>query len=252
MPRPVVLLHPLGSDRTFWDGMPLPDGRRWAALDLPGHGTEAAPSVHGGVEGLAARVLDLADDAGLAQFDVAGVSLGGLVAQYLAVQHPDRVIGVVLIDTVATYPEAMEEMWVGRAATARSEGMSSLVGPTLDIWFTPEFRRSRPDVVEQTTRTLLSTDPEGYARTCEILASTDLTPRLADLPARTLSVCGDSDGEPFRNAAREIAAATGSTVRWLPGMHAAVLESPAEFVAHLVAFLDDDAASTPPERTSHE
>lgn len=252
MPRPVVLLHPLGSDRRFWDEVALPDDRQWMALDLPGHGAEAAPDVDAGVVGLAARVLELADAAGLVQFDVAGVSLGGLVAQHLAVQHSDRVGSVALIDTVATYPDAMEAMWVGRAATARTEGMGGLVDPTLDIWFTPEFRQSHPDVVERTTHTLLGTDPEAYARTCEILASTDLSAALGDLPARTLSMCGDSDGDPFRDAAQAIADSTGTTVRWLPGKHAAVLESPTEFVRHLVAFLDDDTASTPPEGSSHE
>lgn len=249
MARPVLLLHPLGSDHRFWDGVDLAPGRRWLALDLPGHGQQPAPVVGDGVAGLAARVLELADEAEVEDFDVVGVSLGGLLAQHLAVHRADRVGHVVLVDTVARYPEAMGRMWVERARTARIEGMSPLVAPTLDIWFGEEFREARPDLVERTRDTLLRTDPEGYARTCEILAAADLSDVTSRLPALTSSVCGEDDGAPFRAAAEEFAAATGGHVQWLAGKHAAVLESPERFAQHLEQFLSAGPGRHPTERT---
>lgn len=238
MPRPVLLLHPLGSDGRFWDGMPFPQDRKWLALDMPGHGAEPPPAVPDGIAGFADRAVELADQAGVDDFDVVGVSLGGLVAQHLAVQRPGRVGRVVLVDTVATYPEPMRAMWIARAATARKDGMTALVAPTLDIWFGPAFRQSRPDVIEKTIATLLRTDPEGYARTCEVLAAVDLSDGILRLPTMTLTACGNDDADPFRDAAEAISAATGRPVQWLPGKHAAVLENPALFTRHLVSFLD--------------
>lgn len=238
--RPVVLLHPLGSDRSFWDAVPFPEDRRWFALDLPGHGAAPVPEVAEGIAGLGRHVLEAADQAGIDDFDVVGVSLGGLVAQQLAVQAPDRVCGTVLVDTVVRYPAPMVSMWKGRAEVARTVGMAELVAPTLEIWFTAAFREGHPEVVERTTRTLLATSAEGYARTCELLAEADLSSALGRLPARTLAVCGEHDGDPFREAARAISQATGRPVCWLDGKHAAVLEQPAAFARHVGSFLSAD------------
>lgn len=246
--RPVVLLHPLGSDRSFWDAVPLPEDRRWFALDLPGHGAAPVPEVADGIAGLGRYVLDAANEAGIAEFDVIGVSLGGLVAQHLAVQAPDRVSGTVLVDTVVRYPAPMVAMWRGRAELARTLGLADLVAPTLDIWFTAAFRATHPDVVERTTQTLLATRAEGYARTCELLADADLSSALGQLPVRTLAVCGEQDGDPFREAARAISEATGRPVCWLDGKHAAVLEQPAAFARQVVSFLSADLPLSMPQK----
>lgn len=248
-PRPVLLLHPLGADARFWDDVPLAGDRQWIAVDLPGHGAGPTPVVADGVAGLATYVEELLDQQGVDDYDVVGVSLGGLVAQHLAVLRPERVGRVALVDTVATYPAPVRAMWAARATTARDEGMSPLVEPTLDVWFGDETRRTRTDLVEQTTATLLRTDPEGYARTCEILAACDLTDLASRLPQGTLVVCGEDDGPHFRDAARDFAETVGTTVRWLPGKHAAVLESPELFANHLEQFLGADLGPGVTERT---
>jgi 3-oxoadipate enol-lactonase len=237
--RPLLLLHPLGSSGRFWDFLgPLVGDRQLVAPDLPGHGSTPAPSRDDGVAGLAAAVVADLDARGIAAVDVVGVSLGGLVAQHLAAHEPGRVGRVVFADTVVRYPDPMVSMWAERAALARSTGLDGLVEPTLDIWFTPQFRESRPEVVARTTATLLATDPEGYARTCEILSDADLSGDLSLIDVPVLSVCGDQDGQPFRDAAAgPLADLSSYDVRWLVGRHAAMLETPAAFVALLEEFL---------------
>ncbi|MBT1098063.1 alpha/beta fold hydrolase [Streptomyces sp. Tu102] len=235
--RPLVLLHPLGSDRKFWDMIPLPAKWETIALDLPGHGEAPLPDVGDGVPGLARHVLDDLAARGVTDFDVAGISLGGLVAQQLAGDHPAAVGRTVLIDTVVRYPEAALPMFHGRAAKVRQQGLEALIDLTLDIWLTKEAIDSNPELADAIRANLRAGHPEGYARTCEILAAADCTEALAAVTSPTLSVCGRDEAAPFVQAAHEIAQVTGADIVWLNGKHGAILESAREFVDHLSRFL---------------
>jgi 3-oxoadipate enol-lactonase len=86
----------------------------------------------------------------------------------------------------------------------------------------------------------VATDPEGYARTCDVLADVDLRDHVAALTVPTVVVCGQDDAPAFRDAATWLARATGDgTVHWLPGRHACAVENPAKFAELLVATTPD-------------
>jgi 3-oxoadipate enol-lactonase len=235
---PVLLLHPLGSHGGFWDSA---GGRlgadRVLAPDLPGHGTADAPAV-ATVAALTAAVLDGLDPG--TPVDVVGVSLGGLVAQDLAIRHPGAVRRLVLVDTVATYPDPMRAMWHDRAALARAEGMDPLVDAMESTWFSDTFRAERPEVVATAREVFAATDPEGYARCCEALADADLRAGTERLTVPALVVCGAADAAPFLDAARWFARVIPDAgLHWIAGArHAAVLEAPEGFATVVREFLD--------------
>jgi pimeloyl-ACP methyl ester carboxylesterase len=222
MTPPLVLLHPLGVDHRFWDPVRafLPDA---ITPDLDG-----------------ASVAEIADGveqslAGFDRIDLAGVSLGGLVAQELAARRPGLVRRLVLADTVAVYPEAMRAMWRERAAAVRRDGLQPIVEPTLQLWFS---EAAPPDAVSRVRALLLSGDPERYARTCEALAAADTTGLAAKIEAPVLVACGRHDAPPFRAATDWFASTLpDATVAWLPGGHATAYEHPEAFVDALTAFL---------------
>ncbi len=233
---PLVLLHPLGVDRTFWRPvLPLLRGRPLVLVDLPGHGRSAAPATP-------YTIVELAD--GLASVlrrehrtvDLVGASLGGLVAQALAARHPDLVGRLALVDTVAVYPDEMRAGWRTRAGRARATGLADLVEPTVATWFT-----DREGALAAALRAgLLATDPVGYAGACDALAAADTRADCRLITAPTLVVCGIDDGPAFTAAARWFAATlSGSRLAWLPGRHAAVLEHPRHFCDELLGFLAD-------------
>jgi 3-oxoadipate enol-lactonase len=231
---PFVFLHPLGADARFWDPVRaelVP--RTSVALDLLGHGTAPPPALGAGIDAYAAAAVaeKLGEPAHLV-----GMSLGGLVAQELAASRPELVASVVLADTVAVYPAAMQQMWRERAAIARTGGLSSLIEPMVEMWFSAELGATSDPRVEQARHTFAATDPEGYARTCDVLATVDLRNRVASLTVPAVTVCGQDDAPPFRDAATWLARATGDgTVHWLPGRHACAVENPARFAELLVA-----------------
>jgi 3-oxoadipate enol-lactonase len=233
MSAPFVFLHPLGADARFWDPVRAELGPRTSvALDLPGHGTAEPPALGAGIAAYAAAVADQLNEPA----HMVGMSLGGLVAQELAVSRRDLVASVVLVDTVAVYPDPMRQMWRDRAEIARTSGLESLVAPMVEMWFSADLGATADPRVERARRTFVSTDPEGYARTCDVLARADLRDRVARLDAPVMVVCGQDDAPAFRDAATWLATTTGDgTVHWLPGRHACAVESPARFAELLVA-----------------
>ena len=230
---PLLLLHPLGSDGTFWNPVIAGLGRPVLSPDLPGHGSE--PPATATIEGYAEAVVDRLQG----EVVVVGISLGGLVAQELAALRPDLVAGLVLVDTVAVYPSPFRDTWPERAATARSVGLEPLADAMEAMWFSEGFRHLHPDQVSAARQRFVSTDTEGYARACEALFDADTTAALSSVKVPTLVVCGDQDAPAFVDAADELTAAVaGAEQRWLEGAkHASVVEQPEAFVATLLEFL---------------
>jgi 3-oxoadipate enol-lactonase len=246
--EPVLLLHPLGVDRSFWDDVvPALEGCEVLTYDFPGHGETPAPERPYTIEDLADQARALLADAGHARVDVVGVSLGGLVAQRLAADAPDLVRRLVVVDAVAVYPEPLREMWRDRAARAPGEGMAPFVDPTLGLWFTADLLAEGGAVVESVRRRLLAADPVGYALACRALEQADVTGALDRITAPTLVVCGEDDAPPFTAAATDLAARLpAGRVVWLaPARHAGVLEQPEQFRAALAGFLTADREEAP-------
>lgn len=244
---PVLLLHPLGVDRTFWDDVALAlQGLEVLTYDFPGHGETAVPEQPYTVEDLADQARALLADAGVTRVDVVGVSLGGLVAQRLATDAPDLVRRLVVVDAVAVYPEPMREMWRDRAARAPVEGMAPFVEATLSLWFTADRLAEGGPLVDEARRSFLAGDPRGYALACLALERADVTDGFGRISAPTLVVCGDDDAPPFRAATEELGQRLPrARVAWLsPARHAGVLEQREQFLRLLTEFLTDDRAES--------
>jgi 3-oxoadipate enol-lactonase len=237
---PVVLLHPLGVDRSVWqpvqDALP---GFRFLSYDLPGHGSTPAPQDRCTVEDLGDQLADLLRAAEVGPAHVVGVSLGGLVAQVLAAREPGLVDRLVVVDAVAVYPPAMRDMWRERAALVREKGIEPVVVPTLELWFTAAALERDDAAVRTVRRLLLDADPEGYARACEVLETADTTHLLERITAPTLVVCGEDDAPAFTAAAPALASTIpDARLEWLPeARHAGAVEQPDGLAGLLADFL---------------
>lgn len=237
---PLVLLHCLGVDHRFWDFCrELSDRFTLVRYDLPGHGATPVPPGSYGIEDLSRQLAALFAQHAIGRAHVAGISLGGLIAQHFAATRPDLVDRLALIDTTPRYTDEMRVMWAERAATARRAGVSALVDGLLKIWFTPGSVASDGAAVRYVRETLARAPGEGYALACEALAAADLRPLAKDIKAPTLVVCGDDDIPSFLDAARWLAAEiSGARLAWIKdARHASVLERPEQALALLRAFL---------------
>jgi 3-oxoadipate enol-lactonase len=211
------MLHCLGVDRHFWDfADAMSKDFELLTYDLPGHGQSAVPDRGYRIEDLVAQLAEILRKHGIARAHVAGISLGGLIAQSFAASRPDMVDRLVLIDTTPRYSEELRAMWAQRAATARAAGVAALVDGLLQIWFTSGSIAANTAGVRYVRSALERTSGEGYALACEALANADLRANAAEIDAPTLVVCGDADIPSFLDAARWLEAnIRNARLRWI-------------------------------------
>jgi|SRR6476646_1791051 3-oxoadipate enol-lactonase len=237
---PFILLHCLGVDHHFWDFADnLAQDFTLVSYDLPGHGRSPVPADGYSIEDLSAHLVELLAQHKIARAHIAGISLGGLIAQHFAATRPDMVDHLILIDTTPRYTDELRAMWAQRAATARSAGVKALVDGLLNIWFTPQSIAENSGAVRYVRTTLQQTPGEGYALACEALAAADLRSDATRITAPTLVLCGDDDIPSFLASARWLASnIKGAQLEWIgKAKHASVIERPSEALAIMRKFL---------------
>lgn len=187
----LVLLHSLGTCGALWHRQiaALSGNYRIIAPDFRGHGLSAHSRVPLTCEALAEDVLALLAALDVDRFALAGVSLGGVVAQIVAARAGNRVSGLAII---ASYLRAADPaMWQARAAQVRAQGLASIAVPVLSLWVPPALADGADAAV---LRTLLehATD-RGYADGCDALALADCSATTPHLTCPTLVVSGAED-----------------------------------------------------------
>jgi 3-oxoadipate enol-lactonase len=187
---PVVLLHAVGLDRTVWDGWTDPlaaAGHRVIAVDLPGHGASDPEPGAPSLSGMAAAVAVVLAAEGVASAHLLGVSMGGMVAQTLAIAQPTLAASLVLCCTMATIPDHIRPAIRQRGADARAGGMAAVAEPTIDRWISPAGRDDAP--ARRIREILLADDVDVFAGCWDAIATLDTVGGLAGL--------ADSDGANF-------------------------------------------------------
>jgi 3-oxoadipate enol-lactonase len=236
---PVLVLGPsLGTTTALWaPALPfLTDRYRVIRYDHRGHGGSPVPAGPYRIEDLGGDVLALLDRLGVGRAHVAGVSLGGMVAMWVAAHAPERVDRLMPICTTTRFTPP--EMWRDRAAAVRANGLSSIADAVVARWLPPD---ADPAVVAAAYDLLAGVPDEGYANTCAALEVADLGPDLGRITAPTLVFAGEVDpASPPAHAERIAAGIAGARVTVVPGAaHLAVLTHPAVVAASMTAFLEE-------------
>ncbi|MBP0438693.1 3-oxoadipate enol-lactonase [Tianweitania sediminis] len=189
----VVFLNSLGSDFRIWEDVEarLRDRFEILLLDKRGHGLSEAAAGPYTIRQLAGDVLSVLDALGWKKASVVGLSIGGLIAQQIAVQAPDRVEALVLMDTAAKIGDA--DSWNGRIAAVETGGMQAISEAVVSRWPTSAFRGAQPAAYAGWRSMLEGTSSEGYRGCCAALRDADLTEQVAAITAPTLVLCGDDD-----------------------------------------------------------
>jgi 3-oxoadipate enol-lactonase len=234
----LVLSHALGTNLTLWDRQVegLRDSFRILRFDTRGHGKSAAPRGPYTLSFLASDIVTLLDELGLSRVHFCGVSMGGLIGQYLAVHHPERIARLVLSNTAAKIGNA--EKWDRRIQLVAEAGMPAVFEEVLDGWFSVPFRNLHPPIVTSLASALKATVPEGYIGCCQALRDADLSQHLERVNAPTLVIAGTEDQATPMAAAQFLQQKIrGSQLIALQCAHLACAEAAAEFTDHLNRFL---------------
>ena len=137
---PVVCLnHCFASDHRYWDPhLPAFEGFRVLRHDARGHGESGKPPGPYSLEMMAGDVVGLLDALDIEQVHICGVSMGGMIAQTVALDHPDRVASIALVNTTSEYSDDQLQAWRDRAALVLRDGMEAVREPLLARWLTAE------------------------------------------------------------------------------------------------------------------
>jgi len=234
---PVVFSNGLGTHMGMWDPlMPhLPSHWRILRYDQRGHGQSDIPLSPYSMGQLVRDSEALLDHLGISACVFVGLSLGGMVAQGLAVKRPDLIRALVLSNTAARI--ATKEIWEERARLARAGGLEALADASLTRWFSPAFRAS-PDVA-QWRAMLLGAPLEGWLGGAAAIAGTDFYTTTANLRLPTLGIAGDRDGSTPPDLVREtVDLVPGSEFALIRGAgHLPHVEQPQRYAEILTGFL---------------
>jgi 3-oxoadipate enol-lactonase len=238
---PIVLHHPLATNLSIWDELDAELEPRYRVIrfDARGHGQSEAPRGTYSFETLARDVIGLMDHLGVAKARFLGLSIGGMVGQYLGFLHPGRFHSLCLVSTTSAVPAEARPLWEERIHNAGTHGMASVVEGSLARWVTPGTIAAKPGLVARLKAMIETTPPEGYIGWCHAIRDLDITARLKEihLPARV--IVGELDPATPPAMAEVIhRAIAGSDLVVIPGVaHMLHVEAPDAFHAHVLPFL---------------
>jgi 3-oxoadipate enol-lactonase/4-carboxymuconolactone decarboxylase len=234
----LLLLNSIGTDLSLWDAT-LPALRmpfRLLRMDMRGHGASDAPPGDYSLPMLAADAAAILDEAGLAQVAVAGVSLGGMVAMQLALDHPKCISALALICTSAQMDVAA---WETRIATVRREGTAAIAEMAVGRFLSPAYAARHPEIADGLKRGIAAQAAAGYAGAAAAIRDMVLAERLGEIGIPALVVTGETDiSTPFAGHGDRLLRALPDA-RHVPlvSAHLPPIEAPGALAAALAQFL---------------
>jgi 3-oxoadipate enol-lactonase len=239
---PVVMLsHSLGSDLSMWDPqMKVLEARfRVLSYDTRGHGQSEVPEGAYTLDQLVDDAAALLEALKIDRVHFIGLSMGGMIAQGLALKHPGRIESLVLCDTSAMIPEAAQAVIQERIDTARREGLAALVDGTLARWFTPGYLKRKTSEAELIRRIFLATPAAGYIGCTEAIRRLNYLEALTRIQCPALILVGAEDpGTPVAASQAIHAKIAGSKLVVIPAAsHLSNIEQAEGFNTNIVEFL---------------
>jgi 3-oxoadipate enol-lactonase len=234
---PVMLIHGVGADGTSWDQIApaLAPEFRVLRLDLRGHGRSGHINGALTLDDFVQDVVDVLDACAVPAADIVGFSLGGMIAQGIALQHAERVRRLILLSAVAGRSAEEREGVQARLAILQDQGVAAITGAAQERWFTPDFIARNPDLVARRMRQLQENHAPSYAAAYTVFSTSDLGDSLHAIRAPTLIATGEHDvGSNPRMALFMHAQITGSKLEILPNLRHSILVEAPELVTQLV------------------
>jgi len=242
-PRELVCIHGVGSYLEAWQGAinALGRGFRVLSFDLRGHGRSERVKGRYEIDDFVGDVLALADHAGFSRFDLAGFSLGGLIAQRLALTRPARLRRLVLLATVAGRTAEERAGVAERLAALQAGERGAHYDASLSRWLTEDFQARHPALVAELRRRNAQNDPDCYAAAYRVLAQTDFGGLIDQIAMPTLIATGEHDaGSNSRMARYMHERIPDSRLEILPKLrHSLLNEAPEQVAALMREFLID-------------
>ena len=189
----LILSSSLGTDHTMWwpQVERLAQQFRVVRYDRRGHGKSSVPPGPYSMEMLGRDVLAIMDGLGIQHASWCGLSMGGMVGQWLGAHAPERFDRLILCNTASYYAD--KNAWAERIKAVDTVGMDGLAQAVIGRWFTPGFIAREPESVAKLQALVRATKPAGYVACCEAIRDMDHREILHKITAPTLIIAGKHD-----------------------------------------------------------
>jgi 3-oxoadipate enol-lactonase len=237
----VVLAHAIGCDHRMWDALAaaLAPKYRVIAYDTRGHGVSPVPPRPYSLRGLAEDVRALLDRLGIAKAHWVGLSMGGMIGQAFALEHPDRLERLVIANSTSSYGPEGRTTWQNRIKLVEDGGLAAIRDMVAQRYFSDGFRREHADVVNSVMDRFMQTPVQGYLGCCEAIRELDFAPHLGAIRAPTLVIAGSEDmGTPVAMSEAIAKGIPGAKLEVIArASHLSAVEKPRDFGELVTRFL---------------
>ena len=231
---PLVFANSLGTDLHLWDALlpHLPPGLRIIRWDKRGHGGSGVPSPPYKMGALVKDAERVCDSLEVRDCVFVGLSIGGMIAQGLAVKRPDLIRALVLSNTAAKI--GTPAIWNDRIEAVRKGGMQAIADATMTRWFSRNFAE-----IAQWRARFIACPPEGWMGCAAAISGTDFYTPTSGLRVPTLGIAGSEDGSTPPDLLREtVDLVPGSQFALLRGAgHLPCVEQPEAYARLIAEFL---------------
>ena len=239
----VVLIHGLGLNRHVWQlhEPALASRFRVVNYDLYGHGESSAPPIKPSLTVFAEQLRALLDELGIWQAALVGFSLGGMINRRFALDYPNRVSALAILNSPHERSPEQQRLVEERAAQSAAGGPGATLDATIERWFTAEFRRRQPEVIAQVRQWVLANDAVNYAQCREVLAKGVIElirPAVPIAKPALVMTCENDTGSSVAMAHAIAAEIAGAQTIIVPQVqHMGLVEQPELFTVPLIQFL---------------
>jgi 3-oxoadipate enol-lactonase len=236
---PVLMLsNSLGTNLHMWDDQ-APEWSKHFRLvryDRRGHGNSGVPNGPYSMERFGRDVLAVLDALKIRRINWCGLSMGGMVGQWLGANAPDRVEKLILSNTNSYYAD--KTSWNDRIKFVTEKGLEALVDANMQRWFTEGFRQRAPQVIARMRKMFVATKLPGYVASCEAVRDMDFRSSNLRIAAPTLVIVGEHDGATPPSAGEAIVQQIkGARLVSLDAAHISNMEQPQKYTEAVLSFL---------------
>jgi 3-oxoadipate enol-lactonase len=234
----IMLSNSLGTTMQMWEPQmaALTKLFRVIRYDRRGHGKSGAPAGPYSMERFGKDVLAILDDLNIEKVHWCGVSMGGMVGQWLGANAPERVGKLILANTACYYPDPTN--WLNRIKAVNEGGLAAVADAVIAAWLTADFREREPQITTRMKQMLVATPVQGYIACCEALSTLDQRDLLPRITAPTLVIAGRHDMSTPVEAGEFIRSRIpGASMTLLDTAHISNVEQPHDFTEAVVGFL---------------
>jgi 3-oxoadipate enol-lactonase len=239
----IVLSNSLGTNLSMWDPQATVLCEKFCVLryDTRGHGLSSVTPGPYSIEQLGRDVITLLDALKIERAYFCGLSMGSMTGMWLGVNAASRINGLVLSSTAAKIGTA--DTWNARIKDVKERGMAAVATTVVLRWFSENFVKKSPEVIEAMRQMLLQAPPEGYAACCAAIRDADFRQELPRVTARTLVIAGALDPVISTSDAHLVAdGIPGASYLELQASHLSNIEAAPQFTEALLKFLSEPEA----------